>query len=377
MLAHPVRRICRSTHGFHVPFTHSQAGPGTKLINLVIHDVGTTLFESQPTGIELYGIIAYNTGWDAPDRSHGPGFYIRNRSTSPTKLIRDNILFQHFRQGLQGYGSFNNVFSNFLVEGNVLFNNGIGRNGLHRNLMFGNSNTDHRNNAFVENYTYYASGEGRGSNMFGQAVGGCTGLTLRGNVLSQGPGRTAAEVHRCDDVAISDNHFYGKTSYTSADGKVDASGESFRRLFPENRYFGAGEPEPKETLVQIRANQYEPNRATFVVYNWAGRCSVQANLWKLGIPEGAQYRLRNVRDYYGPGLRGRYTGRPIRIPMLGWPVQRPIGDFVGELPSTEPEFGVFVLTWRVKPWLRPRPTLSSMFHCPGSGKPLASRRKVL
>ena len=88
--------------------------------------MGTTLFESQPSGIEIAGLIAYNSGWDGPDRSHGPGFYIRNRSDWPTKLIRDNIVFQHYRQALQGYGSFNNVFSNFLVEGNVLFNNGIG-----------------------------------------------------------------------------------------------------------------------------------------------------------------------------------------------------------------------------------------------------------
>lgn len=343
---------------------HSQAGPGTKIINLVIHDVGTTLFESQPTGIELYGMIAYNTGWDAPDRSHGPGFYIRNRSTSPTKLIRDNVVFQHFRQALQGYGSFNNVFSNFLVEGNVLFNNGIGRSGLHRNLMFGNSNTDHRDNAFIENSTYYASGDGRGSNMFGQAGGGCTGLTLRGNVFSQGPGRTAVEIHRCEEVAISDNRFYGKTSYSNADGKIDVSSEWFRRHFPDNRYFGDGEPEPKETLVQIRANQYEPNRATIVVYNWGGRCSVRADLSKLNIPEGAQYELRSVRDYYGRGLRGRYRGRPIRIPMLDWPVRQPIGEFDGELPATEPEFGVFVLTWRVAPWLSRRGRMLSMFESP-------------
>jgi len=79
---------------------HSQAGPGTKLINLVIHDVGTTLFESQLSGIEIAGLIAYNSGWDGPDRSHGPGFYIRNRSDWPTKLIRDNIVFQHYRQAL-------------------------------------------------------------------------------------------------------------------------------------------------------------------------------------------------------------------------------------------------------------------------------------
>jgi len=59
---------------------NSSAGPGTKLINMVVHDVGTSIFESQPSGLEIYGLIAYNSGWDAPDRSHGPGIYIRNRS---------------------------------------------------------------------------------------------------------------------------------------------------------------------------------------------------------------------------------------------------------------------------------------------------------
>lgn len=134
---------------------HSQAGAGTKLINLVIHDVGLALFESQPSGIEIYGVIAYNSGWDAPDRSHGPGFYMRNRAAWPQKRLRDNIIFQHYRQGLQGYGSFRNVFSNFLVQGNIVFNNGVGRNGLHRNLMFGNDNTEHVQNIFLENFTYF------------------------------------------------------------------------------------------------------------------------------------------------------------------------------------------------------------------------------
>ena len=343
---------------------HSQGGPGTKLINLVIHDVGTTLFESQPSGIELYGTIAYNSGWDAPDRSHGPGFYIRNRSTSPAKLIRDNVLFQHFRQALQGYGSFHNVFSNFLVEGNVLFNNGIGRGGLHRNLMFGNSNSDHRNNAFVENYTYYASGNERGSNMFGQADGGCAGLTIRGNVFSQGPGRTAAEIHHCDEVTIADNHFYGKTSYSNGDGTIEVSNDSFRRHFPDNRYFGDGKPEPTDTLVVVRANQYEANRANIVVYNWSAECSVQADLSTLRIPFGARYELRNVRDYFGRGLRGVYRGQAITIPMSGWRVQQPLGDFQGELPATEPEFGAFVLTWRVAPWLSRRSRMLSAFDSP-------------
>jgi hypothetical protein len=325
---------------------HSQAGVGTKLINLIVHDVGTTLFEAQPSGIEIAGMIAYNTGWDGPDRSHGPGFYIRNRSDWPVKLLRDNVLFQHYRQALQGFGSFDNVFSNFVVEGNVMFNNGIGRDGFHRNLMFGNPNTDHLNNAFLNNYTYYPPSGSRGSNMFASVEGGCRGLSLSGNVFAHGPERKAIEINRCLDVVIRDNFFQGETVLRERDQFEEIAGQAFEQRFPENRY----ETEPSRSLVRVRPNPYEPNRAHIIVYNWEERCQVDVDLSNLSIPAGARYELRSVQDYFGEPLSGIYRGREIGVPMQGWASTNPIGDFDRALPQTLPHFGVFVLTWRVRPW---------------------------
>jgi hypothetical protein len=229
-----VRRVSRagSTADPRGLAIQGQGGVGTKLINLVIHDVGTTLFESQPSGIEIYGLIAYNSGWEGPDRSHGPGLYVRNRSSSPRKEIRESIIFQHYRQGLQGYGTFANVFSNFLLEGNVFFNNGIGADGFHRNLMFGNENTGHSGNVFRENFTYFAPGSGAGSNTLGSLSGGCQGLVLLGNVFAHGPSRAAVEVNNCAGVEAAGNLFYGKTSYRPPDSARGLPGGEFRSAFP-------------------------------------------------------------------------------------------------------------------------------------------------
>jgi hypothetical protein len=341
---------------------HSAAGAGTKLINLIVHDVGTTLFESQPSGIEISGMIAFNSGWDGPDRSHGPGFYIRNRQGWPSKLLRENILFQHYRQALQGFGSFDNVFSNFIVEGNVVFNNGVGADGFHRNLMFGNANSRHLNNAFLDNYTYYPPSGSGGSNMFASEEGGCQGLLLSGNVFAHGPDRKAVEINRCLDVVLRDNFFQGETVLRESDRLEEITGQAFAQRFPENRY----ETEPSGSLVRVRPNPYEPNRAHIIVYNWEDRCEIDVDLSSLSIPTGARYELRNVQDYFGEPLSGIYRGRDLSIPMHGWVPAKPAGDFDRALPETLPRFGAFVLTWRVKPWTERRNGLSRFAAGPRS-----------
>jgi hypothetical protein len=323
----------------------SQAGLGTKLINLVIHDVGTSLFESQRSGIEIYGTIAYNSGWEGPDRSHGPGFYVRNRSDAPRKLIRDNIVFQHYRQGLQGYGTFPNVFSNFLVEGNVFFNNGIGADGFHRNLMFGNENTDHRDNVFRENFTYFSAGAGAGANTLGSAAGGCQGLAVLGNVFAHGPGRAALEVYNCAGAEISGNLFFGGTSFQPAGSAPKASSADFRARFPTNTYYGDGSGAPGALAAFLRPNRYEPERAHLIVYNWARLPEVLIDVTSLSIPPGERYEIRSAQDYFGRTLSGIYRGGPVSVPMDGWAAARPIGYERAELPPALPEFGVFVLTW--------------------------------
>lgn len=321
-----------------------QGGLGTKLINLVIHDVGTSLFESQRSGIEIHGTIAYSSGWDGPDRSHGPGFYIRNRSDYPEKRIQDNIVFQHYRQGLQGYGSFDNVFSNFVVEGNVFFNNGIGRDGFHRNLMFGNENTDHRHNVFRENFTYFAPGAGAGSNMLGSDAGGCVGLRLVGNVFAHGPARAALDVNNCTGLEIAGNLFYGTTSLQPLDSVSDTRGAAFRASYESNSFYGEGLAQPRGAMLFVRPNRYEPGRGHLIVYNWDRLASVRVDLGSLGYRTGDRYEIRNVQDYYGERLSGVYRGGSVEVPMTGWKVEVPVG-YAGEgLPSTFPEFGVFVVT---------------------------------
>jgi hypothetical protein len=322
-----------------------QGGLGTKLINLVIHDVGTSLFESQRSGIEIYGTVAYNSGWDGPDRSHGPGFYVRNHSDYPRKLIRDNIVFQHYRQGLQGYGTFPNVFSNFLVEGNVFFNNGIGTGGFHRNLMFGNENTDHRNDVFRQNFTYFAAGSGSGANTLGSEAGACRGLVVESNVFAHGPGRAALEVNNCAGTQIAGNLFYGKTSLRTPQNALDLAGDEFRAAFPGNVYYGDGLGAPHGVAAFLRPNQYEPGRANLIVYNWDALPAVRIDVASLGIRPGDAYEIRSVQDYYGAGVRGIYRGGVLEVAMTGWTAELPIGYEGPGLPPTFPQFGVFIVTW--------------------------------
>ena len=58
----------------------------------------------------------------------------------------------------------------------------------------------------------------------------------------------------------------------------------------------------------------------------------------------------SVQDYFGRGLSGIFRGKDLEVPTQGWGLPRPIGDFDRELPATLPRFGVFVLTWRTRPW---------------------------
>ena len=94
-------------------------GPGTKIINLVIHDTGQGLAPtSVATNSEYYGNIIYYNGWSAPDRGHGHAIYAQNYDGG-SKLIKHNIMFDQFSYNLHAYGSSTAGFMNSRVEGNV------------------------------------------------------------------------------------------------------------------------------------------------------------------------------------------------------------------------------------------------------------------
>lgn len=54
---------------------------GIKLINLSVHDAADGMFLGENAiDLEVYGCIVYNNGWEGPDRGHGHGLYIQNRT---------------------------------------------------------------------------------------------------------------------------------------------------------------------------------------------------------------------------------------------------------------------------------------------------------
>ena len=64
------------------------------------------------------------------------------------------------------------------------------------------------------------------------------------------------------------------------------------------------------------------------------------------LPVGGRYEIRNAQDYYGPPVvSATYDGRPLRLPMTGLTVAKPVG--VATAPAaTAPRFNVFVLVRR-------------------------------
>jgi hypothetical protein len=352
----------------------SEGGPGTKFIHLRIHDVGTSLFESQASGLEIYGCLLFNSYWVAPDRSHGPGMYIRNQPAWPRKRIENCIVFQHGRQGLQGFGSV--PFANFDVVRNVWFNNGIGPEGFHRNVMFGNASDQHLDNVFDGNLTYFSAGGGSHQfNMFG-GDGGSHNLILRDNVFCAA-GRIAAGINKSDGELVTGNRFVGKPEFSSIDGQSNLTSEGFRLRFTENEFYADGLAAPTGSWVYVSASAYLPDAwehrgaAHVGVYNWDGSAAVAVDLSGAEaagkIQTGTTVTVRPASNLE-QSVERVFDGSPIEVPMTGWSAAAPTGRNLEQEPLAEtfPEFGAFVLDWPVAGLAQPNPTARLLMD-PGLG----------
>jgi hypothetical protein len=239
--------------------------------------------------------------------------------------ISDNIVFNQFGEGITLYGSETAPLNNFFVSGNILFNNGsASAHGFARNLLVGGGKAA-ENPTVVDNYTYYPE-RCCGTNDIGYNAG-CSNLNLSRNYFVNG-GDTALTLKGCSVSAISGNTFFGITSGFNA------------AVAPDNTYHAT---RPTANKVFVRANTYEVGRAHIVIYNWTNQSSVAVDISKARIPVGRSYTLRSAQNYYGPSIKGTYTGTPITIPMSGWTVAAPHRAATIP-PSTLPEFGAFVIT---------------------------------
>jgi hypothetical protein len=299
------------------------SGVGTKFINLLVHDgmIGIGLWK-EALNSEIYGCVVYHNGMDDPVRGHGHGIYSQNNTGTMT--VSDNIVFNQFAYGIHIYGSSAAFLDNFIVTGNILFNNGVlsKKSGPASNILLGGGRVC-KNPLVERNYTYYSSTVCCGANDIPYDKG-CTGARIVNNYFAA-LGQLALRWFNSPDAVITGNTFYGGMEGAAA------------RNFSDNTVSS----EPSTTAVFVRLNKYEARRGHIVAYNWEKKPSIPINLSQLGYSSGQGYTIRNVQDYYGTSISGVYSGAAMNIPMTSWTVIAPVGTTAP--PSTFPEFGVFVV----------------------------------
>ncbi len=338
--------------------------PGSKLINMVIHDAaqGVISNDAAPDG-EINGCLIYYNGWDAPDRGHGHGIYVQNETG--IKRVIDNIIFQQFGWGIHGYTE-GGELDNMYFEGNTAFNNGLlsDVSGARTNFLIGASGAPApdpessakvaKNTSLVRNYSYFSGTGGVAANLGYNK--GIASPTLLDNYLIGGS-TSLALVNAFRPITMTGNTLLGKLSgFESTE-------------FPGNTYLSS---RPTGTRVFVRPNDYEPGRANITVYNWDRAGTVGVSL--KGILEaGTAYEVRNAQNFYGPPvLSGVYDGSAsLQLPMTGMVPATPVG-----LPTpsgTGPDFQVFIVVPKPPASNGKRPAASFSFapRSPGAGQPVS------
>jgi hypothetical protein len=356
-------------------------GPGTKLINMVIHDaVDGVGFWEKAVDAEVYGCVIFNNGWLGPERGNGHGLYIQNEKG--TKNVVDVISFNNFATGMKAYGK-RGATVGVRFEGVISFNNGspAGEEKRAENIFVGpDGPTPADRIEIVNNFLYHPPGVVANNLRVGYGTGKNQRVVVSGNYIAGGDqpliikdwnagrvfgntlyaGGSAARGRRsqlanlilAEGARASSFEWEENTYFSEAQGQKEAvlfsfseeklSFEGWRRAsgFDKNSRYQAGRP--AGTQVFVRPNRYEPGRANIIIYNWDRKESVEVDLSRVLRP-GAKFEIRNVQDYLGaPLLVKRYDGRPVVIPMTDLRVAAPLGHPQSPR-STGPDFGVFVV----------------------------------
>lgn len=341
-------------------------GTGNKLINCVLHDLGSNLIAfSAGVDSEVYGTISYNGGWISSDRPHGHGLYAQN--TTGTKRFIDNIFVNNFNNGVQVYGSSSAQLDGFYFEGNVSAGNGIGGAGMQFTIGGG---TPVERLTLTNNFTYVPPDK---NNPHFNLPGNNRDITFTNNYTGGG-GIPIYYLEDYQQATFTGNTLFGEDDMVWAVAANGIGGWNWNN----NTYYGPGNlfirgtinyigklagwqaatgldsastyggPRPTGKWVFVRPNAYEAGRAHIVIYNWDLAASVEVDVSPY-LPVGSEYEVRNAHDYFGPLVVGRttYTGGSIRLPLSGLSVAQPLGSNSPVAPEpTGPEFNAFVLLKR-------------------------------
>jgi hypothetical protein len=312
---------------------------------------------------------------------NGHGIYVIN--DRPTKRIVDSISFNNFSIGIKSVSQ--NGDSKFIDhEGDIVFNNGSpGRaesNIRGVGILLGANNGFADQNSVKGCFFYQPPGTVGGNVRLGYS--GANGSVVFKDNLLMG-GAQALEVDNWKVVTVSGNTFYitdlNPQSRSNAVLAQYAPVSEASVIWDSNKYYnGRTVPNPNALYYNFSSaqsfatwksmsgfdkdssyssgpllglqtfvlpNQYDPDRAHVVVYNWdhADKITVDVSSF---LQVGQSFEVRNVQDYFGPPLlSAKYKGRTLKLRMGGLTVAPPVGfDFAPA--HTGPEFNVFVLIRR-------------------------------
>lgn len=364
--------------GFEVTSTVPDRGPGrqaldgfdtyegsahTRFINLVVHDDGEGFgFWDKGIDSEIYGCLIYDNGFQGPDRGHGHGIYTQNKIG--TKRIEDNVIFGQFGWGLHAYGSAKAGVEGYIIDGNIIFNNGELAGNFSDNILFaGGAPMSHI--SLDSNYTYFPASEG--SSRLGWAWSPANGdISATGNYWIGG--YTALEMWNWQEATFTGNTIFTKELINIA-LSLSTGQTTSKYDWNQNTYYGPGllringqnQPQsnwlaegidshskftsdvPHGVWIFVRPNAYEPGRGNIAIYNWDLRKNVAVDLSRV-LKNSERFEIRDAQNFWsGPVVSGVYDGKPVSIPMTGLVRATPVGT-IAHLPKhTAPGFGSFVV----------------------------------
>ena len=343
------------------------AGPGTKFINMVVHDAGGNGFGvwSPAVNAEVYGSIIYNNGRQRLDGRYAHGIYAQNETG--TQRFVDNVVFNQFGYGLHMYAESGSL-QGFHLEGNASFENGrpASTRGAPEIVIGGGTPADRV--TLLDNMTYKSSQDGTNVQL-GYNGTQSRAVTMRGNYVAGG--KPALRMINWSSATVENNTFaqpaawemiwlQGSTSgyrwtgnrhwRSATDGTAWYLAPTAYNLANFNSRLGGNDvsagSKPAGTHVVVRPNRFESGRANVIVYNWGKAGSVTANLAGV-LSAGDAYEVRNVRNFFGaPVASGTYGGGTISIPMTAVPSPRPVGGYISTEPPSTAEFQTFVVMKR-------------------------------
>jgi hypothetical protein len=313
-------------------------GPGTRFINLNVHDGEMGFgFWSAAVDSEIYGCAVHDFGHIGIAGGNGHGIVVQNEKG--TKRIIDNVLFNGCGWNLHGYSE-TAPLRDVRIEGNISFSAGILAGDLPRDGYFLAGKQPMDRIVFAENVAYdprpparWAARLGGYETPNGSALcrdnylAGLHGLhaalwremTLVGNTV-WGPLNLLALAPGRDEKGATRRWTVDGNTYIAPD---DAKAFNYMTFEEYRRATGfdanskrIAQPKPVENVAFVRPNRYEAGRAFVAVFNWEGKAEVAVDLARVLTP-GDAFEVRNVQELNGyPVVKGLFRGKPVALPML-------------------------------------------------------------